>query len=80
MSFGAGILCVELQCECAEPAEAAIVVDLQLPVVAVELGAVPEGCVAAGGLRVDEGDLGESEQLVGPPTSSKSQTPVEAVT
>ena len=65
VSFGAGIFRVELPCESAQAAEAAIVVGPSLPVVAVELGAVPEGGVAAGGLRVDEGDLRESEQLVG---------------
>ena len=65
MPFGAGILRVELACERAQAAEATIVVDRELPVVAVELGAVPERGVAAGGLGVDERDLREREQLVG---------------
>ena len=66
VSFGAGIFRVELACERAQPAEAAIVLDLELRVVAVELGAVPERRIAARVLRVDESDFRESEQLVGP--------------
>ena len=65
MAFGAGVFGVELARERAQPAEAAVVFDLELGVLAVELGAVSEGGVAAGGLRMDEGDLREREQLVG---------------
>src|SRR5688572_25889982 len=65
MPFGAGVLRIELACERAEPAEAAIVVDRELLVVAVELCAVPERGVAAGALGVDERNLRQCEQLVG---------------
>ena len=49
-------------------------------VVAVELGAVAEGCVAAGALRVNESDLGEREQLVGAADVLEVADACEAVT
>ena len=65
VTFGAGILGVELARERAQPVEAAVVLGLVAGVAAVELGAVAEGCVAAGCFGVNERDLGEREQLVG---------------
>ena len=65
VTFGAGVLGVELAREGAQPIEAAVVLRLVAGVAAVELDAVAEGCIAAGCLGVNESDLGQREQLVG---------------
>ena len=80
MSFGAGILRVELARERAQAAEAAIVLDLELPsspsssALYLKVASPPEVFAWTSATSAS------ASSSSAPPTSSKSQTPAEAVT